>query len=140
MPFTSGHNMVGIGDFTNDPNAVVWEKLDKGTFWTHMRYEFEYAMPNGERKKFEWMRTRNMILDDQGDLVLIEEGKNDVILAEYLGKGLLKWKKRGRLRLQVVEGFGDSWKVMVLVTWAAVVELSRRRARNRRFSAVKGFV
>ena len=68
--------------------------------------------------------------------MLVEEGREDLILAEYLGKGLLKWKKRGRLRVRVVEAFGDSWERMVLLSWAAVVELSRRRARQRRMSSV----
>ena len=71
-------------------------------------------------------------MDDQGDLVLIEEGREDLILAEYLGKGLLKWKKRGRLRIREAEPFGENWEVVVLLTWASVVEV--------RILPVKGFV
>ncbi|KAH8811292.1 hypothetical protein F5884DRAFT_781702 [Xylogone sp. PMI_703] len=136
LPLLSGTNSIGIGDHKNNPTAVQWEKLERTTFWTHMRYVFEWELPDGERRRFLWIRTRNMLLDDQGDLVLIEEGKESLVLAEYFGRGLLKWKKRGKLRLRNIEALGEHWEEMVLLTWAAVVELSRRRARQRRFSNV----
>lgn len=88
-----------------------------------MTYEFEHAIPDGDRKKFHWIRTRNNVLDDQGDLVLVEDGKEELILAEYLGKGLMKWKKRGRLRIRVMEAFGESWELIVLLSWASVIEV-----------------
>lgn len=135
LPF-AGANQIGIGDVDTNPSAVVWEKFAKQTTWTHMRYAFEHTLPNGERRRFLWIRTRNMVLDDQGDLVLVEEAREDLIFAEYLGKGIVKWKKRGRLRVRVVEAFGESWEVLVLLSWAAVVELSRRRARQRRMASV----
>jgi len=75
-----------------------------------------------------------MVIDDQGDYILIEEGKESMVLAEYFGRGLLKWKKRGRLRLRVLEGLGEHWEEMVLLTWASVLEMSRRRSRQRRIS------
>jgi len=68
-------------------------------------------------------------MDDQGDLVLIEEGREDLILAEYLGKGLLKWKKRGRLRIREAKPFGENWELVVLLTWASVVEVSTPKCR-----------
>jgi hypothetical protein len=119
----AGANSFGIGDFEARPMDVVWEKMENAGFWTHMRYEFEHEMPSGERRAFNWIRTRNNLLDDQGDLVLVEEGREDLILAEYLGKGLLKWKKRGRLRIREIEAFGESWELVVLLTWASVVEV-----------------
>lgn len=80
-------------------------------------------------------------MDDQGDLVLIEEGREDLILAEYLGKGLLKWKKRGRLRIREAEPFGENWEMVVLLTWASVVEVSTLNAdcRFTQFSSVLYF-
>jgi hypothetical protein len=53
----------------------------------------------------------------------VEQGREDLILAEYLGKGLLKWKKRGKLRIRVMESFGSSWELVVLLSWASVVEV-----------------
>jgi len=133
LPIT-GANSFGIGDFEARPQDMVWEKMEKTGFWTHMRYEFTHEARNGEKRTFHWIRTRNNLMDDQGDLVLVEEGRDDLILAEYLGKGLLKWKKRGRLRIREAEPFGENWELVVLLTWASVVELSRRRARVRRYS------
>ncbi|CZT07184.1 uncharacterized protein RAG0_12715 [Rhynchosporium agropyri] len=101
-------------------------------FWTHMKYEFEHQV-RGVRKTFHWIRTRNNVLDDQGDLVLVQGDDEGLILAEYVGKGLMKWKKRGRLRIKVMD-FGENWELVVLLSWASVIELSRRRARLRRFS------
>jgi hypothetical protein len=133
LPVT-GQNSIGIGDLQHNPNGMVWEKMGKTGFWTHMKYAFSHRLENGQTRVFHWIRTRNNLLDDQGDLVLVEEGRETLVLAEYLGKGLLKWKKRGRLRIREVEEFGASWEIVVLLSWASVVELSRRRARVRRYS------
>jgi hypothetical protein len=123
LPLT-GENSMGIGDIKNNPNGMVWEKMGNTGFWTHMKYAFAHEMENGDRRVFHWIRTRNNLLDDQGDLVLVEEGRESLILAEYLGKGLMKWKKRGRLRIREVEEFGPDWEVVVLLSWASVVEVS----------------
>jgi hypothetical protein len=122
IPIT-GANTFGIGDFERNPQSVVWEKMGSTGFWTHMKYQFEHELPNGQRRTFQWIRTRNNIIDDQGDLVLVEDGREDLILAEYLGKGILKWKKRGRLRIRAAELFGETWELIVLLTWASVVEV-----------------
>ena len=130
LPLT-GANTIGIGDFERNPQSVVWEKMGNTGFWTHMKYEFQHELPNGQRRAFHWIRTRNNIIDDQGDLVLVEDGREDLILAEYLGKGILKWKKRGRLRIRSVEFFGDTWEMIVLLTWASVVEVRTLRVLGR---------
>ncbi|KUJ09799.1 uncharacterized protein LY89DRAFT_724191 [Mollisia scopiformis] len=129
-----GKNTFGVGDYDGRPHEMVWERMGNTGFWTHMKYEFEHEIAAGVRKTFNWIRTRNNIMDDQGDLVLVEQGREYLVLCEYLGKGLLKWKKRGRLRIRTVEAFGESWEIVVLLTWASVIELSRRRARIRRYS------
>jgi len=46
----------------------------------------------------------------------------DLSRAEYVGKGLMKWKKRGRLRIRVID-FGESWELIVLLSWASVIEV-----------------
>ena len=78
LPLT-GRNSIGVGDFDSRPQDVVWERMGNAGFWTHMRYEFEHEV-NGVRKTFHWIRTRNNVLDDQGDLVLVEDGREDLIL------------------------------------------------------------
>jgi hypothetical protein len=118
-----GRNSIGLGDFDNNPNVMVWESMAGAGLWTHMKYVFEFELENGERRNFCWIRTRNNLLDDQGDLVLVEEGREDLILVEYLGKGLLKWRKRGRLRIRKAEVFGERWELIVLLTWGSVVEV-----------------
>ncbi|PMD14421.1 hypothetical protein NA56DRAFT_650990 [Hyaloscypha hepaticicola] len=133
LPLT-GANTFGVGDFEASPLSVKWEKMENTGFWTHMKYKLVHELDNGEERVFNWIRTRNNILDDQGDLVLVQEGKEELVFAEYLGKGLLKWKKRGRLRIREMKTFGETWELVVLLTWASVVELSRRRARVRRYS------
>lgn len=134
LPLT-GANTFGIGNFEGNLSSVRWEKMEKTGFWTHMRYEFTHEIEGkDEQRTFHWIRTRNNLMDDQGDLVLIEAGKEQLVLAEYLGKGVLKWKKRGRLRIRDCPAFGGNWELIVLLTWSSVVELSRRRARVRRYS------
>lgn len=119
-----GRNTFGVGDLDNDPGGMSWGSMANAGFWTHMRYAFEFEMgDDGKTRKFCWIRTRNNLLDDQGDLVLVEEGREDLILAEYLGKGLLKWKKRGRLRIRRMHAFGERWELIVLLTWGSVVEV-----------------
>jgi len=54
----------------------------------------------------------------------VEKGREQVVLVEYLGKGLLKWKKRGRLRIREMPHFGEKWEVAVLLGWASVLEVS----------------
>jgi hypothetical protein len=119
-----GANTFGVGDFETSPLSVKWEKMENAGFWTHMKYRFVHELDNGENKTFNWIRTRNNLLDDQGDLVLVQEGKEELVLAEYLGKGVLKWKKRGRLRIREMKAFGETWELVVLLTWASVVEVS----------------
>jgi hypothetical protein len=132
LPLT-GANTFGVGDFETSPLSVKWEKMENTGFWTHMKYKFVHELDNGEERVFNWIRTRNNILDDQGDLVLVQEGKEELVLAEYLGKGLLKWKKRGRLRIREVKAFGETWELVVLLTWASVVEVSALQERHNDF-------
>ena len=126
-----GVNTFGIGDLEKNPHGMVWEKIGSRGFWTHMKYEFQHETPNGQQRTFNWIRTRNNIMDDQGDLVLIEQGREDLILAEYLGKGLLKWKKRGSLRIRAAEFFGETWELIVLLTWASVIEVRNLQVEAR---------
>lgn len=152
-------NFVGLGD----PDALgdgkegeaVWESLRKTSNWTHSTYEFELGGEKGEKRTYEWRRTRQGFFADQPDLELREvlterkgagkghgEGNNRVevrgeVLAVY--KGLRGWKKRGVLFLRKGIEVGEmgkkwegkNWELMVLLTALGIIEAARRRARYR---------
>jgi len=140
LDYFSTSNLLGLGDPEHNPTGVAWERLHKESFWTHMRYSFSFEGENGP-VKYEWHRTKNIyMVADQGDLVLVEEGKHE-ILAEYKGKGVLGQvkKQRGVLNVKRIEG-NEAWERMVILTWASIVELQRRRTRERRVTALFGRV
>lgn len=132
-----GTDTVGIGDPVTDLNAMVWEELKCTSRWTHDDYEFEFPFLFAGRDdggtRFKWRRTKTRVLHDQSDLELVRAGEEDVVLASYVGFGLLEGKKRATLRIRA--GFGETWELMVLLTGLSLVELSRRRARARRYKA-----
>jgi len=139
LDYFSTSNQIGLGDPEHNPAGVRWERLHKESFWTHMRYSFSLEEEDGTIVKYEWHRTKSIYwVADQGDLVLVEEGKQDV-LAEYKGKGVLGQvkKQRGNLNIKRKEG-NDVWERMVILTCASIVELSRRRTRERRVSTLFG--
>lgn len=125
-----GTNMVGLGDPKSNINSMVWENLSRSSTWTHSRYQFESIFGEEGRKPFVWQRVRQNPFDDQGDWELFEDGKPDAVLARYVGVGIFRWKKRGRIFIH--DGYGAAWQLMVLLTGMALIELSRRRARERR--------
>jgi len=139
LDYFSTSNLLGLGDPQRNPTGVTWERLHKESFWTHMRYSFSLEEEDGTVIKYEWHRTKNLyFVADQGDLVLVEEGKHDV-LAEYKGKGVLGQvkKQRGSLNIKRREG-NETWERMVILTWASIVELQRRRTRERRVTSIFG--
>jgi hypothetical protein len=126
----TGPNTIGIGDPEKDINSMVWEKLSRTSKWTRATYQFGCMFGEEGRKSFIWQRVRSNPFDDQGNLELFEDGKPDVILATFESVGVFKWKKRGRML--ILEGYGDAWELMVLLTGLSLIQLSRRRARERR--------
>lgn len=123
-------NTIGIGDPDSNINSMVWETLSRTSTWTHSTYQFEFIFGEEGRKSFIWQRAPSNLFDDQGNMELFEDGKPNVILARYISVGVFKWKKRGRMLIH--DGYGGAWELMVLLTGLALVELSRRRARQRR--------
>lgn len=123
-------NTIGIGDPENNINNVIWERLSRTSKWTHSTYQFECTFGEEGRKSFIWERVQSNPFDDQGNMELYEDGKPGVMLAKYESVGVFKWKNRGRLF--ILDGYGGAWELMVLLTGLALVELSRRRARQRR--------
>lgn len=125
-----GTNTIGIGDPERDIGSMVWERLSRVSKWTHATYQFECSFGEEGRKSFVWQRLRQHVFDDQGDMELFEDGKPEVILARYESVGVFKRKKRGEML--ILDGRGDGWELVVLLTGLALVELSRRRSRQRR--------
>ena len=150
LDYFSTKNLLGLGDPKTNPMGMKWEKLHKDSFWTHMRYSFSYDFGLGEGeatrfgdhsgvRKFEWHRTKflYMVLD-QPDLVLVEEGTHDVY-AQYKGGNFGQVQKQ-RGVLKVKKGMDQGWERMVVLSWASIVELTRRRTRERRVTALFGRV
>jgi hypothetical protein len=148
LDYFSTKNLLGLGSPETNPLGMKWEKLHRESFWTHMRYAFTFDFGNGEGeatrfgdhsgvRKFEWHRTKHVYwILDQPDLVLIEEGTLDVY-AEYKGNNIAQAQKR-RGTLKVKKGLGEGWERMVILAWASIVELHRRRTRERRLTAMFG--
>jgi hypothetical protein len=80
-----GSTSEGEGDGVKSLN---WENMRRTSKWTHATYEFEYRIEGGERKKYVWQRTRQMIFADQPDLELrekVKDGGEGRVLAAYKG-------------------------------------------------------
>lgn len=125
-----GPNTIGLGDPNSNASSMVWEQLSCVSKWTHATYQFEFIFGEEGRKSFIWNRLRQNPFDDQGDYELYEEGKPDIILAKYVSVGVFKWKRRGKL--YILDGCGYAWELMVILTGLSLLELSRRRSRQRR--------
>lgn len=140
LDYFKNSNMLGLGNMEHAPASVRWERLHKDSFWTHMRYSFSFEWEDGVVKKYEWHRTKNIYwVQDQGNLVLVEEGKHDV-MAQYKGKEFAQvQKQRGALDVRKMDGErAVAWERMVILSWAVIVELQRRRTRERRVQTLFG--
>lgn len=127
-----GANTVGLGDPAN-PIEMVWEKLVGISKWTHSEYKFEFPFgADQKRTTFIWRRIKTRTFSDQGDMELVIEGKNDEVVADYVGFGLLESMEK-RATVTIKHGLGDKLELMVWLTGLSLVELSRRRARARRY-------
>ncbi|KAG9243300.1 hypothetical protein BJ878DRAFT_511509 [Calycina marina] len=148
LDYFSTKNLIGLGDPKTNPLDVKWEKLHKDSFWTHMRYSFQYDFGTGEGeatrfgdhsgvRKFEWHRTKQIYwLLDQPDLVLVEAGTHDVYALYKGGNFGQMQKQRGNLKIK--KGMDQGWQRLVLLGWASIVELQRRRTRERRVATLFG--
>lgn len=136
---------VGLGDPNIEvgPDKIIWEELKKLTKWTHKTYGFEWG-ERSERKKYEWRRTKQGAWDTTPDLILVEDGTRELkrgemgpeVLAQYMNKGILRWKKRGTFEIR--KGGNEKWETMVLLTGLTLIEGSRRRSRQRKYGSNTG--
>ncbi|OBT71559.1 hypothetical protein VF21_09573 [Pseudogymnoascus sp. 05NY08] len=117
--------------------GMVWEELRRASSWTHGTYAFEWMWADGERRKYEWRRTSSpLMLDDQADMELVEKGREGMVLARYTRGALIRWTVRARLEVRILDSEGEEewerWQTVVLLTVMTLVEMSRRRARQRK--------
>lgn len=136
-----GKNQFGVRTGANTALAgvegMVWEELRRASTWTHGTYGFEWMWADGERRKYEWRRTSSaLMLDDQADMELVEKGREGMVLAKYAKGNLIRWTVRARLAVRILNSEGEEewerWHAVVLVTAMTLVEMSRRRARQRK--------
>ncbi|KFY73786.1 hypothetical protein V499_06143 [Pseudogymnoascus sp. VKM F-103] len=117
--------------------GMAWEELRRTSSWTHGTYAFEWMWADGERRKYEWRRTSSpLMLDDQADMELVEKGREGMVLARYTRGALIRWTVRARLGVRILNSEGEDewerWQTVVLLTVMTLVEMSRRRARQRK--------
>jgi hypothetical protein len=127
----AGTNTIGLGN----PDAIrtmIWERLERTSKWTHGSYQFECLFDGPEtRTKFAWRRTSRTPVTGAYTLQLIEQSKPDVVLAAYGTTQAMRIKTRGRLMIRM--GHGELWERMVLLTALSIIELTRRRNRQRHY-------
>jgi hypothetical protein len=126
-------NPIGVGDPDAVGTQMLWEELRRVSTWTHARYHFEWGWGDGERRKYEWRRTKMHWFNDQDDLALVERGRDDIVLARYECNGLIRWKRRGLLSIRIADGVGraerERWEMTVILTGMSLIELARKRTR-----------
>lgn len=127
----SGTNTIGLGDSEGDVNAMVWENLERTSKWTHADYQYDFALGGGleTRTTFEWRRLKKTFLGAYC-LQLVELSNPGVILGAFIPGPGMRVKIRGRILIK--KGYGEDWERMALLTGLSLVELTRRRARQRR--------
>jgi hypothetical protein len=128
----AGANTIGLGNPDAGIRAMIWERLERTSKWTHGSYQFESWFDGPEtRTKFTWRRTSRTPITGAYTLQLIEESKPDVVLAAYGTAQGMRIKTRGRLMIRM--GHGELWERMVLLTALSIIELNRRRIRHRHY-------
>lgn len=129
--------LTGASTALEGMEGMVWEELRRTSSWTHGTYAFEWMWADGERRKYEWRRTSSpLMLDDQADMELVEKGREGMVLARYTRGALIRWTVRARLEVRILNSEGEEewerWQMVVLLTVMTLVEMSRRRARQRK--------
>jgi hypothetical protein len=130
----AGTNTVGVGDYSerDTNNGMEWEMLRRTSNWTHAKYHYDFCFGNGleTRTKFEWRRVMKSI-GGAYCLQLIELSNPGVVLGALVPGPGMRVKIRGRILIR--KGHGEAWERMALLTALALVELTRRRARARKY-------
>ncbi|KAK5092150.1 hypothetical protein LTR70_005755 [Exophiala xenobiotica] len=135
---------VGIGDPSVNEKGMIWEEV-RSEHVMHPEYRWSVTLPSGTRYAFAWLRihgadVRSESADANGlsnkNFKLVDcSDPNKEALAVFANNRWKSWKKLGKFMIKVdgrERGWGDQWEVMVLLSVLGLVEMSRRRGRNRR--------
>ena len=134
--------MIGIGD--PGSNDTLWEEM-KTQNYIHPEYKWNVTLPTGERHTFAWLRIRgadvkaessdaNSVSNKNFKLVDYSDPQREA-LAVFASNRYKSWKKLGKFIIKVdgcERGWGEKWELMVLLSALGLIEMSRRRGRNRR--------
>lgn len=140
----SKHFAVGVGDPSRDEGSTIWEEVRTDNI---IRPVYEWSAGSSEnRSTFAWHRINKT--DTQKDdeeanrfskkslkLVNCADGEILAILSSHRFKSM---SRLGKLIIKVdghQRGWGRDWETMLLLSLSGVVEMSRRRGRNRRGGA-----
>ena len=140
----SRHIMLGVGDPSSHASGVVWEKMQRQTFFKN-KWTFEFTDSSvGDaisavlppsisvpvRRHFIWQRTSDAALGVKGvgrmsirNVRLIDQDTGDVI-AVFLADNLTSLKKKGELR--VFQKLSVDLERIVILGCASIVEKMHR--------------
>jgi len=130
----SRRHTVGVGDYSESDfqNPMLWETLQRASRWKHSKYHYEFCFGGGleTRTKFEWNRVKRKFTGGYC-LQLIELSNPAVVLGAFIPGPGMRVKIKGRLLVR--KGYGEAWERMAILTGLALVELTRRRVRARKY-------
>ncbi|KAK5072163.1 hypothetical protein LTR64_004058 [Lithohypha guttulata] len=148
---------IGIGDpgIADGEKSMIWEEVHN-EHRRHPEYKWAVTGQDGMRHEFMWVRTHGSEAKHLGgeetnsssfrnfkliDCASQAQTGNGEVLAVFACNAFKSWKKLGKVVFRVdgsMRGWGQEWEVMVLLSVLGLVEMSRRRARQRRSSGAHG--
>lgn len=146
----SRHIMLGLGDPSSDASGVVWEKMQRQTFFLKNKWTFEFSDPEGNgcnmdlvmpapspsinappiRRHFIWQRTNDAALGVKGvgkisirNVQLVDQDSGDVV-AVFLADNLTSLKKKGELR--IFQKLSTDLERIIILGCASIAEKMHR--------------
>ncbi|KAJ9656234.1 hypothetical protein H2198_005085 [Neophaeococcomyces mojaviensis] len=144
----SKHYNVGVGNPTTNEKGTIWEEV-KVSHHRHPEWQWSMTLPSRARHSFTWHRITGDELkaadEDANKMsrknVKLVDSETGEVLVVFGSNRFKSWKKFGKFTFNVdgrERGWGDNWEMMVLLTALGLVEMSRRRARQRRSTPGQG--
>ncbi|KEF54575.1 uncharacterized protein A1O9_09017 [Exophiala aquamarina CBS 119918] len=136
----SRHIMLGLGNPSRDASSVVWEKMQRQTFFKN-KWTFEFTDPNAcdmpipsinapARRHFIWQRTNNSTLGVKGvgklsirNVRLVDQDSGDVV-AVFLADNLTSLKRKGELR--IFQKLSTELERIIILGCASIAEKMHR--------------
>lgn len=136
----SRHIMLGLGNPINDASGVVWEQMQRQTFFKN-KWTFEFTDSNGcnrdtpslgapVRRHFMWQRTSQATDGVKGvgkmsirNVRLVDQDSGEVV-AVFLADNLTSLKKKGELR--IFQKFSPDLEKIIILGCASISEKMTR--------------